>query len=312
MFIFDTKRPLRMGDKSEATYQLQLLLLKHGFTSASSTEESFADGDFGTKTENAVKRLQTKSGLNPDGVVGPKTFDALLKLEGGDKLQVEEVEIKKVAIKDMATGETVDLKQNVVNKIGLSLSAIKEAAKLLDVDVASIQAVAEVESRGNGFTDTGFVKILFERHKFYKFYKEKYGKTAADSLSAKYPDICNTKKGGYLGGRKEHYRLDAAIKIDRTIAMLSASWGRFQIMGFNYKACGFTDVESFVKAMWVNEDEHLKAFVNFVNSDANLRRTLKAKQWSQFAALYNGSEFKMNQYDTKLIQAYTKYAKLVK
>lgn len=312
MFTFDTKRVLKTGDKSEATYQLQLLLLKHGFASAASTEESFADGDFGTKTENAVKRLQTKSGLNPDGVVGPKTFQALMKLENTDSLKVEEVTIKKVTVTDMSTDKPVDTKQDTVNKIGLSLKAIKEAAKLLDVDVASIQAVAEVESRGNGFTDTGFVKILFERHKFYKFYKEKYGKAFADSLSAKYPDVCNPKAGGYLGGRKEHYRLDAAIKIDRTIALLSASWGRFQIMGFNYKACGFDDVESFVKAMWVNEDEHLKAFVNFVNSDPNLLRTLKAKQWSQFAALYNGPDFKKNQYDTKLIQAYTKYAKLVK
>lgn len=35
------------------------------------------DGDFGTKTETAVKNWQKAHGLNPDGVVGDKTFAAM-------------------------------------------------------------------------------------------------------------------------------------------------------------------------------------------------------------------------------------------
>lgn len=308
-FTFDTKRVLKRGDKNEAVYQLQLLLVKHGFAGAAAKVETFADGYFGDKTYNAVCKLQTKAKLNPDGIVGPRTFAALLEVEGS--LSAPEVEIKKTNVVDAATGEKVDTKQDVVKKIGLSLTAIKAAAKALDVDVPSIQAVAEVESRGNGFSPEGFVKILFERHQFYKHYAQRYGKTAANELAAKYPDLCNPKAGGYVGGRKEHYRLDAAAKLDREIALLCASWGRFQIMGFNHKAAGFDNVEDFVKSQWQNEDEHLMAFVNFIKANPVLHRALKAKQWSSFAAGYNGPDYKKNQYDSKLIQAYTKYAKLV-
>lgn len=37
------------------------------------------DGQFGTKTEGAVKTFQRDKGLTADGVVGPKTWEALLK-----------------------------------------------------------------------------------------------------------------------------------------------------------------------------------------------------------------------------------------
>ncbi len=35
------------------------------------------DGSYGPATENAVKRFQQTNGLQPDGVLGPKTLKAL-------------------------------------------------------------------------------------------------------------------------------------------------------------------------------------------------------------------------------------------
>jgi murein L,D-transpeptidase YcbB/YkuD len=49
-------------------------------TKAAQTELGVtSDGDFGPKTETAVKAFQKRSGLEPDGVVGPLTWAALLK-----------------------------------------------------------------------------------------------------------------------------------------------------------------------------------------------------------------------------------------
>lgn len=39
-----------------------------------------ADGVFGPKTEEAVKNFQTKSGLTPDGIVGPKTWEKIMNV----------------------------------------------------------------------------------------------------------------------------------------------------------------------------------------------------------------------------------------
>lgn len=37
-----------------------------------------ADGDFGLKTEEAIKSYQLKNGLTPDGIVGPKTWEKIM------------------------------------------------------------------------------------------------------------------------------------------------------------------------------------------------------------------------------------------
>jgi nucleoid-associated protein YgaU len=39
------------------------------------------DGDFGPKTEGAVKAWQKKHGLSPDGIVGPKTWNVMFGVE---------------------------------------------------------------------------------------------------------------------------------------------------------------------------------------------------------------------------------------
>lgn len=63
---------LRKGDSGPDVVYLQTLLCGVG-------ETLKADGKFGDKTEKAVKDFQILAGLTPDGVVGPKTWDALEK-----------------------------------------------------------------------------------------------------------------------------------------------------------------------------------------------------------------------------------------
>ena len=61
---------LKKGSKGDSVKLLQELLNKHGFNLT-------VDGDFGNKTETAVKSLQTRLNLTVDGIVGSKTFEAL-------------------------------------------------------------------------------------------------------------------------------------------------------------------------------------------------------------------------------------------
>ena len=66
---------LRKGSKGEQVKTLQRLLKALGY----SIGLSGIDGDYGKKTEQAVVKFQSKERLKADGIVGQKTWEALLK-----------------------------------------------------------------------------------------------------------------------------------------------------------------------------------------------------------------------------------------
>lgn len=169
------------------------------------------------------------------------------------------------------------------------------AANVLRCDVAAIRAVCQVEAPGGGFLADGRPRILFERHQF--------SKRTTGRWDASNPDISNRQRGGYLGGAAEHDRLARAAALDRDAALQSASWGRFQIMGFNHEACGFDTLQAFINAMYRSEGDQLDAFVGFIQSEG-LADELRDRRWTDFARRYNGPDFAANRYDTKLAAAY--------
>jgi peptidoglycan hydrolase-like protein with peptidoglycan-binding domain len=61
---------LRSGSAGDAVREMQGLLVRHGATIE-------ADGQFGGLTHAAVLRFQRGAGLGADGIVGPKTWEAL-------------------------------------------------------------------------------------------------------------------------------------------------------------------------------------------------------------------------------------------
>ena len=70
---------VRKGDKGPVVVFLQKLLDKNGYKLTSRPRKnSGVDGDFGRKTLRAVKQFQRDEGLAADGVVGPKTWSALV------------------------------------------------------------------------------------------------------------------------------------------------------------------------------------------------------------------------------------------
>jgi hypothetical protein len=176
----------------------------------------------------------------------------------------------------------------------------KDAANLLGVNVAAIKAVAEVEAAGSGFLPDGRPKILFEAHIFSKFTNRVY--------NASHPDISSTSwnRSLYKGGTKEYERLEKAKKLNLEAAYKATSWGKFQIMGFNYLQCGYNNVFEFVEDMFNSEREHLIAFCKFINRKI-MHQALKGLNWAKFAFHYNGAGYKKNQYDIKLAKAYKKF-----
>lgn len=65
---------LRKGSRGDSVKALQILLIGY----RCSCGKYGADGDFGGATETAVEKYQKASGLDADGVVGPKTWAKLL------------------------------------------------------------------------------------------------------------------------------------------------------------------------------------------------------------------------------------------
>lgn len=189
----------------------------------------------------------------------------------------------------------------------LTESDYQEAAESLGVDLAAVKAVAQVESSGSGFLSDGRVKVLFEGHQFWRFTNGAYAES--------HPTICYrqwTRKHYVTGsmderGAGELARLELAASLDRVAALKSASYGKFQIMGFHFLVCGFPTVERFWEAMQESEREHLLAFVAFLKH-ARLVEPLRAHKWAAFARGYNGVGYRANKYDVKLAAAHKRYS----
>lgn len=182
----------------------------------------------------------------------------------------------------------------------LGAADMQYVSTLLGCDLPAVQAVLTVETGGcGGFLSdgSGRPRILFEAHKFSAATDGRYDDTHPGISSSSW----NRKL--YKGGAAEYLRLEEAVGLDRAAALKSASWGMFQVLGSNHRACGFGDVEGFVAAMAESEFAQLQAFGAFVQR-AGLGPVLRAHDWAAFAAGYNGTRYRENQYDTRLAAAY--------
>lgn len=187
----------------------------------------------------------------------------------------------------------------------------KQLGAALGCEPAALKAVEEVESGGRGgFLPSGRAQILFEGHQFYKRLKESQSEAFAKQIAERFPNICYPKwdKSKYKGGEGEWERLIIARSVDPIIADMCASWGRFQIMGFNFSLCGCGSVVEMVKIMSESATEQFRLFANFLKSSGCLP-SLQKKQWATFAKKYNGAGYAQNRYDTKLAAAYSKFVK---
>lgn len=190
----------------------------------------------------------------------------------------------------------------------LNLQQISNAAKNLNVPVAALRAVIEVEARGKGFYDDGQPVILFERHVFWQRLTQRNLISLRDKANKERPDLCFPRwtTGSYGSFSAQHKRLEDAAAYHREVALESCSWGLGQVMGYHWKLLGYPTLQSFINAMFRDEAGQLDAMCRFIKVN-RLDNYMRALDWAGFALGYNGSGYRANRYDEKLAAAYRKY-----
>ncbi|SOE87950.1 Putative peptidoglycan binding domain-containing protein [Caballeronia arationis] len=256
------------------------------------------------KAKLIQRALNEKTGANlvVDGQFGPKSVSALCVYQSKNHLSV-------TSLYDAAT--QAYLEPFIAQKY-LTLAAYQKAAQRLGVDVATVQTVCQVETSGAGFLNDGRCAILFERHQLYRTLQTVMSQAQLNQLVAQYPNLINPDPGGYLGGTQEWDRLNQAEAILQQhgaapgLAMRSASWGLFQIMGYYYVHAGYKSVEDYVAAMAVSEANQLDAFCDFLEdmNAGGMITALRARDWTSFAIQYNGKNQSQNNYDGRLAGTY--------
>ena len=175
----------------------------------------------------------------------------------------------------------------------LSVADYERAAQALGCRREVVQAVAAVESLDRGTLSSGRVVILFEAHVFSRLTGHRFD-TTHPAISSK-----TWNRNLYRGGEVEYARLEEALQLDPEAALKSASWGLFQIMGFNAEKAGFANVTHMAFAMQEKEQRHLDAFVRFIRSEG-LADALVRSDFEAFAQGYNGPRYAQNRYPQRM------------
>lgn len=182
---------------------------------------------------------------------------------------------------------------------------IVAVASLLNADPRIIRAVRKVEAPRGPFDDKGRVSILYERHVFArnsspvgKFNKSNPLLSASSGYGA----------GGYGSFSSQYDKLAAACALDPHAALSACSWGAFQVLGENWKGCGYDSLTHMVFSMVASEFAHLDSFVRFVQMK-RLEDELRAcrpgdpESCIPFVSGYNGTGFRKFGYHIKLANA---------
>lgn len=179
--------------------------------------------------------------------------------------------------------------------------------ELGETSTKRLKAVATVESGGSGWFNSGLVKILYERHYFYKLtspaIREKTkGKWFINASAGNYTSDANNN-----GINDSWEKLAEAACYDPDAAFQSVSIGKFQVMGAHYKALGYT---SPIEMMWdasQSEYAHYKMLVGFLKAN-KLVNAFKALSTNPadcraLAKGYNGPLYEKYDYHNKLAKA---------
>lgn len=163
----------------------------------------------------------------------------------------------------------------------------QKVANALDVKPTGVRALAIVESNEKPLTEGGWPVVRFE-----KAYWQKY-RVDGDKAQAAFDKAINARD---LDARWQQFL--QMCEVNETAAILSHSFGVFQVMGFNYKACLCADPIAFLKEMLTIEGQ-FKMLERFVKMNPPLLAALRKQDPQKVALHFNGKRYAVNKYDVR-------------
>lgn len=180
-----------------------------------------------------------------------------------------------------------------------AIELYKNLATRLKAPLPYVLAVDEVESSGVGFWNINGKMLPAIRHESHHF-----GRCTRYQFNATHPTISTRgwqpelAAKTWAGAWAQH---NEAHGLDADCADTSASWGRFQVMGFNWRGLRYGSIAEFVLSMG-KEEGQIEAFARYIEADPVLQRALIRGDWRVVAERYNGSGA-VDAYSAKLAAA---------
>lgn len=192
----------------------------------------------------------------------------------------------------------------------LTAADYEAVAKELDIPVAAIRAVVDIEAGagGEGFNPDHTPIINFDLTMFRQAARKRG--ININNYRKSHPVVFRAPDRRKFGSTQaaQYARLDAAMKIDTISALEGTFWGLFQIGGFNWKICGCSSVREFVYLMSYSEREQLELFAKFL-TNRNLVGYIRNREWAKFALRYNGPGYKKMRYDSRMAAAFARHSR---
>lgn len=188
------------------------------------------------------------------------------------------------------------------------VSVARVSADKLGIELAAMLAVIEIESAFNFFSDVNGKPEPVIRWEGHYFDRRLSGvdRDEARALGLAHPTAGAVKNPS--SQVKRWAMLDRAIEINAQAALESASYGGGQVMGANWQALKYRNVESLVNAARSGVGGQVDMIARFISVNG-LAGALKRRDWAAFARGYNGPAFAKHGYHTKLAAAYARYAR---
>lgn len=190
--------------------------------------------------------------------------------------------------------------------------AIIAAALSIDVPPQALAAVVAVESSGSGVTVDGPV-IRLEVHKLWSVVPAALHAAVDERFRVLGPKPwqghewrptpgVDVWKPMHVRQVDEHAALRIAKAIDVDAAIRATSYGLGQVLGENWRRCGFASPVDF-EAHQATEAGQIDTMARFIAGDPVLLAAVRVRDWRTVARLYNGAG-KVDDYAAKLAAAY--------